>query len=46
VQRDQAAEKFTVILQWDAAVNLAELVEYRFAGDSEGHKVPKTTDHP
>lgn len=44
VQRDNKAEQFTVIVEWNAAVNLAELVEYRFAGDTEGHKVPKPTD--
>jgi hypothetical protein len=44
VQRDNKADQFTVIVEWNAATNLAELVEYRFAGDNEGHKVPKPAD--
>lgn len=35
------ADSFTVILSgYDPATGLAEVVEYRFAGSTEGHKVP------
>jgi len=41
VERERKADQFTVIVQWNGATNISELVEYRFAGDTEGHKVPK-----
>jgi hypothetical protein len=46
IQRDNKAERFTVIVEWNAATNLAELVEYRFAGDTEAHRVPKHAHRP
>ena len=37
----QKADSFTVILSgYDTATGLSEVVEYRFAGSTEGHKVP------
>lgn len=46
VQKESRADRFTAIVEWNAATNLGELVEYRFAGDMEGHKVPKPTGKP
>ncbi|HXG91045.1 MAG TPA: hypothetical protein VNN73_01590 [Blastocatellia bacterium] len=44
VQKSDKAERFTVVVEWNAVANLPELVEYRFAGSNEGHKVPKQTE--
>jgi hypothetical protein len=40
VQREKA-NRFTVIVERRALLDLRELVEYRFAGENEGHRVPK-----
>lgn len=41
VQRE-ATDHFTVIVGgYDPATHLPELLEYRFAGSTEGHKVPR-----
>jgi hypothetical protein len=41
VQRE-AADRFTVIVGgYDPATRLPEMVEYRFAGSTEGHQVPR-----
>jgi hypothetical protein len=38
----EAADHFTVLIGgYDPATRLPELLEYRFAGSSEGHKVPR-----
>lgn len=45
IEREKS-DRFTVIVEWNAAVNLPELVEYRFAGSTEGHKVPRHVEKP
>ena len=38
----EVTDHFTVLLgAYDPATRLPELLEYRFAGDKEGHKVPR-----
>ena len=42
VEREQPAEQFKVIISGMASpFTLPEVVEYRFAGSTEGHQVPK-----
>lgn len=41
----EATDHFTVILSMtNPTANLPELLEYRFAGSPEGHKVPRPAD--
>jgi hypothetical protein len=37
----EAADNFTVLLTSNPSTNLPELIEYRFAGSTEGHQVPQ-----
>ena len=39
VQREEPAEQFKVLI---SGGNLPEVIEYRFAGSTEGHQVPKS----
>jgi hypothetical protein len=41
VERERAADRFTVTVTMQPGTSLLELVEYRFAGSAEGHKVPQ-----
>jgi hypothetical protein len=36
----KAAPRFTTTVDWNPALGMDMLIEYQFAGDSEGHGVP------
>jgi hypothetical protein len=45
VNREVPAEQFKVMISsTNPAIGLPEVLEYRFAGSTEGHKVPQATD--
>ena len=45
VQRE-ATDHFTVVVGYDPATRLPEMSEYRFAGSTEGHQVPRSAAKP
>jgi hypothetical protein len=44
VEREQPAEQFKVLISAAHAFGLPEVLEYRFAGSTEGHKVPRVNE--
>jgi len=45
VQREEPAEQFKVIIAgMNSPFTMPEVVEYRFAGSTEGHQVPKAAE--
>lgn len=45
VTREEPSEQFKVIISaTNPAIGLPEVLEYRFAGSTEGHKVPQATE--